>query len=307
VSAGFSHEALVYSGLSGFLDAVVPFVREGVGRGEPTLVAVPGERLAPLRAALGDTADLVTFADMEVVGVNPGRIIPAWADFLDAYDERPVRGVGEPVWAGRSATELEECHRHEVLLNVAFADSRPFTLLCPYDAATLAPEVVATVARSHPVVAQDGVRGPSGTCASLADMAAPHTCPLEAAPAEAPELAFCSIDLGEVRSTVKAEGLRAGLSDGAVESLVLGAQEIAANSIRHGGGSGILRVWRSERSVVVEVTDAGHIVDPLVGRCRPALDAPGGRGLWMAHQLCDLVQMRDTPTGTIVRLHQHLR
>jgi hypothetical protein len=26
----------------------------------------------------------------------------------------------------------------------------------------------------------------------------------------------------------------------------------------------------------------------------------------MAHQLCDLVQLRDTPTGTVIRLHQHL-
>jgi anti-sigma regulatory factor (Ser/Thr protein kinase) len=305
-SGGFGHEALIYRGLSGLLDAVLPFVREGVGRGDPTLVALPGDRLGAVREALGDTADLVTFADMEIMGANPGRIIPAWADFLDAFGSRPVRGVGEPVWAGRSPTELEECRRHEALVNLAFAGGGPFTLLCAYDADALAPEVVATVGCSHPVLARDGVRGPSHSCASLSDMAAPHSDPLEGPPEQMVVLGFSSIDLSKVRWLVRAEAVRAGLSESAVESLVLGAHEVATNSIRHGGGTGTLRVWRSPRSVVVEVADAGHITDPLVGRCRPSLAASGGRGLWMAHQLCDLVQLRDVPAGTVVRLHQHL-
>ncbi|WP_425387325.1 ATP-binding protein [Embleya scabrispora] len=56
-------------------------------------------------------------------------------------------------------------------------------------------------------------------------------------------------------------------------------------------------------SFVCEIHDAGHIVDPLAGRHRPAPDQDGGRGLWMANQLCDLVQIRSTKaTGTTVRL-----
>ena len=281
-------------------------MREGVGRGEATLVAVPGERLRPLRDALGDTADLVTFADMEVMGVNPGRIIPAWADFRTAYPDRPVRGVGEPVWAGRSGPELDECHRHESLLNVAFADTGPFTLLCPYDAATLAPEVVAEADRTHPVVTHAGVRTPSPTCASLEAMAVPHAGAFDAPPVGTVPHPFSVQDLADVRSLVQAEGQAAGLSQGAAESLVLGAHEVAGNSIRHGGGAGVLRLWRTERSVVVEIADPGRITDPLAGP-RP----PGGRrheraGAVMAHQLCDLVQVRDSLDGTVIRLHQHL-
>ena len=30
---------------------------------------------------------------------------------------------------------------------------------------------------------------------------------------------------------------------------------------------------------------------------------PGGYGLWLANQLCDLVQIRSLPAGTAVRLH----
>ena len=44
--------------------------------------------------------------------------------------------------AGRSDAELSECYRHECLLNVAFDGTDGFTLLCPYDTATLDPGVV---------------------------------------------------------------------------------------------------------------------------------------------------------------------
>ena len=306
MSTAFVHEAAIYSGIDGFLDVVVPFVREGVGRGEPTLVAVPADRLGPLRGALGDTADLVTFADMEVIGRNPGRIIPAWADFLEGYGNQPMRGVGEPVWAERTDDELAECQRHERLLNVAFADAGPFTLLCPYDAASLPAAVVDAVADSHPVVALDGVRHPSQSCGSVADMATPHRHDLPPAPAAAVPFAFASCDIHEVRLRVEEVARAAGLSPSAVESIVLSSHEIVTNSIRHGGGSGTLRVWRTERSVVVQVDDAGHVLDPLAGRCRPTLTSTSGRGLWMAHQLSDLLQIRDTASGTIVRLHQHV-
>jgi hypothetical protein len=32
----------------------------------------------------------------------------------------------------------------------------------------------------------------------------------------------------------------------------------------------------------------------------------GGYGLWLANQLCDLVQVRSFPTGSAVRLHMRL-
>ena len=60
-------------------------------------------------------------------------------------------------------------------------------------------------------------------------------------------------------------------------------------------------------AVVCEVRDGGHIDAPLVGRERPSLERPGGRGLWLVNQLCDLVQIRSFPTGTVVRLHMRLR
>jgi hypothetical protein len=41
----------------------------------------------------------------------------------------------------------------------------------------------------------------------------------------------------------------------------------------------------------------------LVGRPPPAASPPNARGLWLVHHLCDLVQLRSSAAGTVVRLH----
>jgi hypothetical protein len=51
-----------------------------------------------------------------------------------------------------------------------------------------------------------------------------------------------------------------------------------------------------------EVRDAGRLDAPLAGRLPPTGDS-GGWGLWLANQLCDLVQLRSYPAGGAVRLH----
>jgi hypothetical protein len=39
-----------------------------------------------------------------------------------------------------------------------------------------------------------------------------------------------------------------------------------------------------------------------VGRRRPTSRQLHGRGLWLVQQLCDLVQVRTEPGGTVVRV-----
>jgi anti-sigma regulatory factor (Ser/Thr protein kinase) len=95
---------------------------------------------------------------------------------------------------------------------------------------------------------------------------------------------------------------RCGLSQEQVEVLELAASELATNSIRHGGGTGTVAMWLERGAVVVEFSDSGHVADPLVGRLTPPVDAEGGRGVFLVNQLCDLVQLRSSPTGTTVRV-----
>ena len=302
-SEAFHHEALLYHDAGGYLDGTVPFIRAGLDAGEPVLVAVGREKTGLLREALGADASRVEFTDMAVLGRNPARIIPVWHDFVSDR-RRPgggVRGIGEPIWAGRSDDEVVECQLHESLLNLAFADTPSFRLLCPYDAAALDERVTYEAACSHPVITDAGGTGPSRHYRGLAAVTEPFEGPLAPPPPGREVLAFDRAGLPAVRALVAQVGETAGLGDVRGPKLVLAAHELAMNSIVHGGGHGVLLAWAQDDVAVCEVRDRGRIADPLVGRRRPRPDQLGGWGVWIANQTCDLVQVRSGPAGTAVR------
>ena len=303
---GFRHEALIYEGPQGFLHGTAPFIREGVEAGEPVLVVVADAKIRALQAELGSTAEKVHFADMAEVGMNPARIIPAWRDFLDfnGGGKRPVRGIGEPIWAGRGADELVEAQRHETLLNVAFDGSGTWSLLCPYDRISLDPAVLEEAERSHPYLMEGGSRRRSTRCQDLHSMAAPFAASLAEPPETAATIVFEGTDeLGRVRGWVEQHALVAGLDPQRASELVLAAHEVATNSVRYGGGGAVMRIWSELDAVVCEVRDRGQLENPLAGRERPGSHDLGGRGLWMANQLCDLVQLRAADDGNVIRLY----
>lgn len=304
----FCHEALFYAGPEEFVTGVLAFVREGLAAREPVMVAVAAEKIAVLRDALGGQAAEVQFADMAQIGRNPARIIPHWQSFLDDHlrPGRPVRGVGEPLSAGRDPGELVECQVHERLLNIAFAGSGSWKLLCPYDIVALPAEAVTEARRSHPMVIASGQRETSPRFLpaqhSLAELE--QSLPEPAEPVA--ELSFRGgpQTLASVRAFITEHAQRAGLSELGVKHLVLAANELATNSLRHGPGHGSLRLWQEGASIVCEVKDSGSFTPPpLLGRQRPEIERVGGRGLWLANQLCDLVQIRAQESGTVVRLH----
>ncbi|MCA1824963.1 MAG: sensor histidine kinase [Frankia sp.] len=301
----FRHEAMFYAGLDGFTAGTSAFIRAGVDAGEPVLVVVSAEKIERLRDELGADAAAVHFADMAGVGANPARIIPAWREFvnINADNPRPFRGVGEPIWAARTADELVECQRHESLLNVAFADSTAWWLLCPYDTTSLSPAVLDEAERSHPYVAHGELRRESDRYRGLDASAAPFDVPLPAPPPAHTDQPFGAGDLSDLRPLTLAHALHHGLDDVRAHDLVVAVNEVATNSLRYGGGSGVLRTWASAEAVVCEVADAGRLTAPLADRTLPDENRNGGRGLWLANQLCDLVQIRTFDNGTVVRLH----
>ena len=90
----FRHEALLYEGTDEFLAGGVPFIREAIDAREPVMVAVGADKIGRLRATLPDGA-AVAYADMSELGRNPGRIIPAWHEFLAAHGAWPGTTVEE--------------------------------------------------------------------------------------------------------------------------------------------------------------------------------------------------------------------
>ena len=300
---GFRHEAMLYAGQEQFVAATSSFLREGLAVGERALVMVSAEKIDALRDELAEDAGGVEFADMGVVGKNPSRIIPAWREFATANAGGPLRGVGEPIGPHRDDCELVECQHHESLLNLAFADAGDFRLICPYDAEALPPAVIDEARRSHPTVMVDGdvrdsalYRGDHHAGAGLGSR-------LPEPPPAHHILAFGPGDLGAVRGFAARQAERDGLSECGRSDVVLAVNELAANTVKHAGGHGILRGWRDGDSLVFEVSDAGRIHEPLVGRHTPELGQLRGRGLWLVNQVCDLVQVRSTDAGTVVRLH----
>lgn len=304
----FRHELYAYQGDSGFLRGAVSFIEDALGADETVLVAVGEDKQLMLRDALdGTDADRqVSFVDTGALGRNPGRLIPAWHDWIakSVGDGLPVRGISESPWGAATPAERGELRYHEWLLNLTFATSPAWWLLCPYDVTSVEAAALDSARLCHPFQLSDGSHGPNPAFSDEPFRFEELAPAYEASRA----LVYGPGALATVRGTVTECAARYGLRGDRLQELLVAVTEVAANSVRHGGGTGTLRTWGDADTLVCEFHDAGHIGDPLVGRSRPAPDQNGGRGLWLVHQLCDLVQIRSTAEhGTTVRLTMSLR
>jgi anti-sigma regulatory factor (Ser/Thr protein kinase) len=305
-SAAFHHEAAFYSGPDGFVECCRAFIEEGLERDEPVLVMVGSRKLELLREALGSRAEEVHFADMEVVGRNPARIIPAWSRFVadHAGGGGAMRGIGEPIWAGRGPSELSECQLHESLINLAFAAADDFRLICPYDTSALPQDVIAEARRSHPVVSHAGSEAVSHDYCGIERVAERFTDSLPEAPPDAEELIVNLGALCDARHLVQDRARAAGLGERS-DDFVLAVNEVLSNSLQHACEDGTLSLWEEPDGLVCEVRDGGHIVQPLIGREEPSIGQIGGHGIWLVNLVCDLVQVRSSPAGSVVRMQMN--
>ena len=298
-----AHAALLHASAAEFAAGALRFIREGLDEEEAVLVSAPGPEISFLRARMSGRADQVSWADMSRVGANPGRIIPVMLAFAGDRAGRPVRCLQDLGWAARSGAEQCEAVRHEALVNLAFA-AAPVRVLCAYDSMQLDPGIVRSAARTHPVLVREGRAGSSPAYgAGLV----PDECdrPLPAPPDGAAALAY-QADLATPRAFAARHAAGLGLPADRVADLVLAVGELAANTFRHTDRGGVLAIWATGNELVCQVQDSGHITDPLAGRRPLPADAGGGHGLWLVHQVCDLVESRSGPDGTVIRMHVRL-
>lgn len=310
------HRAFFYRTIDEYVSAVADFLLAEDAAAQPALIAVPSARHARLRRALGPRLGSapLTFANMAELGRNPGRIIPAIQAFINDSAGKLVRFVGEPIWPGRSAAEIREATRHEALINLAFAGT-PVTLLCPYDIARLPGRVITNARRTHPVLAaprasrrRADLRSADRRSRAYARSGrVPDDCdaPLPVVPTDATVVQYRS-NMRAVRDLIGEHAELAGLTEARAVDFVLAVSEVAANTLRHTGSGGTMSIWRAEGELICQVHDTGHIADPLAGRRAPDSDHPGGHGLWLVHQVCDLVELRSGQQGTTVRMHMRL-
>ncbi|WP_422771643.1 ATP-binding protein [Plantactinospora sp. WMMC1484] len=112
----------------------------------------------------------------------------------------------------------------------------------------------------------------------------------------------------ELRHAVTTRAEEAGLDGDRLDDFVLATNELITNAVRHGGGQGWLRLWRTGKILYCLVSDTGVGIgaDRLDDRSRPTPEIAGGWGLWLARQLSDEMVVRSGPEGTTVRISASL-
>jgi anti-sigma regulatory factor (Ser/Thr protein kinase) len=107
-----------------------------------------------------------------------------------------------------------------------------------------------------------------------------------------------------VRHQASAQLGAAGLGGDRLAGFVLAVNEVITNVVLHAGGRGRIVLWLTAGSAWCTVTDSGPGIPEHHFRRAdvPAAFEVGGRGIWLAHQLCDEVTMATGPIGTTVGL-----
>lgn len=110
-------------------------------------------------------------------------------------------------------------------------------------------------------------------------------------------------ELTRVRQLVTDLAQGAGLDADRAARLTLAVNEIVTNAIRYATGTARVIIHVTDEHVLVEVEDTGPGIPAQATRADPPRpEALGGRGLWLARQFCDRVEIVTSDAGTRVRL-----
>jgi anti-sigma regulatory factor (Ser/Thr protein kinase) len=297
------HPALLHADLDTFLSYLVPFVRASMEKREPAFVAVGATSLAALQNAVGAKAPGVTWADTRKWHPNSSTRLRAFYEYVTeclADGATRVRMVGEPVWDEERPDLIREWTRYESVLNTVLAPF-PVSLVCTYDTSRLDPAIVANARNTHPVVS-DGDEAPSPDFLNPAELLRTLNPEPPPPPTWAPSLDRPA-DLPTARRFLREEAMRAGVTFERAMDMAMAANEILANALRYGRGAVALWGWPEDERFLCQIQDEGPgIADPMAGYLPPAEAMDAGRGLWLARQLVDLLQIVPNSNGTTVRL-----
>lgn len=296
----FEHDAFFYESDEAFVESLVPFLRDGLSRGEAAAAATTRANIDRLCRALGRDADAVEFFDQQDWFVRPAMTVGGWERFLDRSLTRGVaftRMVGE-VGFGATPDRWVSWTRFESALNGVFRGA-PTWIVCPYDTRVVPKMVLEDAWRTHPTV-WDATRRPSDRYTEPEVLLTQLTEPVPAVEG-APVVDVALADgLEDVRALVR-DATREHLPASRVEDLALMVSEVAGNALRYGGGRRRLAIWIGGDRVVCEVSDEGAgFTDQLAGYVPPKHKSMG-MGLWIVRHMCDALTIDSTPNGTTVR------
>jgi anti-sigma regulatory factor (Ser/Thr protein kinase) len=297
--AGLEHRALLYDELEQAVAASEAVVREGFERDERVRVALDSPLAAALKERLGADSPAVEWPGIDGDSPTPARLLTSFAYALAALTPgRGFRALVEPPLSGSHPGARREWMRFEAILNRALDGHRAY-VVCPYERGALTPEEAAAIDRSHPHIAiERGVADNAGFAGTEPALAALEI-ELEPAPDAAASLRFDDRP-APAREFVADRAAAAGLPVTLVDDLRVAATEIITNAILHGRRPHWIHVWTTDAELLCEVQDDGPGVgSPMTGFLLPDVEAPSGRGVWIARQLCERLEI----DGARVRLH----
>lgn len=135
------------------MGTLVPWLQEGLERGDGALVATAAPHIERFRDSLGSDEGSVSYFFADDRHVHPSQTIAAWQRLLveaAAKGADHTRIVGE-VRFGATPDLQTSWTRYESALNAVFEHS-PTWIVCPYDVRVLPPDVVDKASRTHPTV-----------------------------------------------------------------------------------------------------------------------------------------------------------
>jgi anti-sigma regulatory factor (Ser/Thr protein kinase) len=307
-AASLRHHALIYSSPADLAATAVPLLREGMERGDALFVATKRANIDALRAALDADAALVQLHDTDRWEVRPADRLVAVRAMVDRLAEgRSLLAFGEPVWSGPEAVRREWA-RYESVINAVLADA-PLLFYCLYDGAALPDDVLEHGRCTHSHVLEAGQ-----TAVSEGFMPPERFIPsLRGTHSYGVERAVHEISLDgdhrAFRAVLTDIALERVVAPQRVDALVIAANEVTTNAVRHGAPPVHARAWATDEGLVCEVSDAGAgIADPLAGWTLPAADRDptGGWGLPLTRRLVDALEIVPADDGTRVYLHLSL-
>jgi len=300
------HEAVLHSSPVGLAGLLAPRIRAALTDRHVVVAVLDQDHEAALRTELADLVGSIEFRDPADV-----HRVPAFTVAV-----RFARTGRQAAQAGRQALVISQhlpdlpaaadeprdpghWARLDIALNIAIA-GLPITVLCLYSSPAL------TQARlTHPVVTTGTGSAPSPEYRPPREAVIDHPPPPppDLGPPTA-ETTFVATGLADLRHLVERVAARAGLGPDRGADLVLAVNELASNSVEHGPGSGRFRARAGPgRPVVAEITDHGGEMDaPFPGLVLPPPEGARGRGLWLASELCDVLQVWSDADVTVIRV-----
>lgn len=295
MDSGVDHLAVPYSVADDLATRLEPSIGTALAAGDPVLAVLADPERDAVAALLGSDASRIDFADPARVHAVPAFTVAArWARLAHQAVAGRVLVIGQHL----ELPGLGAWHwaRLDVAIDVAI-EGLPITVLCA------CPDSDPAIGVTHPqLLTADGPRPGQGyrpPPEALVEYPPPPPPDLGVADAD---VVFRVADLGAVRRRVAAIAAGAGVAEDRADDLVLAVNELATNSVEHGPGVARLRLWAAPGLVTAEVADRGRMNVPFPGLVRPSSTGARGRGLWLASELTDVLQVWSDDAGTIIRV-----